>query len=255
MHGICTRCEACPIRHAGICSVLNEEEIEKILKISHRLLVKAHQPIFMDDDDASRYFNVVRGIVKLVKTSSDGKQHIVGLLYPPDFLGEPFHTRHTYSAEAATDIELCSFSRTKLESLIDTYPKLERLLLEFTVRELEICRNWNLLLGRKSAYERVASFLHMMAKRVPWIGCETPRHGPVKFYLPFTRAEMADYLGLTLETVSRQLSQLKAKHIIELPKNRDVIVPDLELLAAIAHIDDCSDETGESYSHSALQKL
>lgn len=254
MHGICTRCEACPIRHAGICGVLSEEELDKVLRISRRRLVKAHDSIFIDGDDASLYFNVVRGIVKLVKTSADGKQHIVGLLYPPDFLGEPFHAKHTYSAEAATEVELCCFSRGQLESLIGAYPKLERRLLEFTVHELEICRNWNLLLGRKSSYERVASFLYMMAKRVPWIGCETPRHGPIQFHLPFTRAEMADYLGLTLETVSRQLSQLKSKRIIELPKNREVIIPDLELLSAIGQIDDCSGEN-DNYSHDALKQL
>lgn len=254
MHGICTRCEACPIRHAGICGVLSKDELGEIHQFARRRCVKAHQPIFLDGDDADLYFNIIQGIVKLVKSSTDGKQHIVGLLYPPDFLGEPFHTRHSYSAEAATDVELCSFSRVHLEKLINTYPKLERRILEFTVNELEVCRNWNLLLGRKSSYERVASFLYMMAKRVPWISCETQRDGPIRFHLPFTRAEMADYLGLTLETVSRQLSHLKFKRIIELPTNREVIIPDLELLAAIGHIDDCSGQT-DSYDHKALRQL
>jgi CRP/FNR family transcriptional regulator len=236
----------------GICGVLNKDELGRLLQISRRRSVKAHESIFMDGDKASLYFNVVRGIVKLVKTSSEGKQHIVGLLYPPDFLGEPFHAKHTYSAEAATDVELCCFSRSQMEALMEASPKLERRLLEFTVHELEICRNWNLLLGRKSSYERVASFLYMMAKRIPWIGCETPRRGPIQFYLPFTRAEMADYLGLTLETVSRQLSQLKSKRIIELPKNREVIVPDLELLSAVGHIDECDNV---SYDYNSLKQL
>jgi CRP/FNR family transcriptional regulator len=254
MHGICTRCEACPIRHTGICGALGSEELDQLRKISRRRLVKAHEAIFTDGDNASLYFNVVRGIVKLVKTTPEGHQHIVGLLYPPDFLGEPFNSKHKYSAEAATEVELCSFSRIQLETLMETHPKLERRLLEFTVNELEVCRNWNMLLGRKSSYERVASFLYMMAKRVPWIGCETPKHGPIRFELPFTRAEMADYLGLTFETVSRQFSRLKAEKIIELPKNRQVVIRDLDLLSAVGHVDDGSGKP-DSYNYGVLQHL
>ncbi|NJM34443.1 MAG: Crp/Fnr family transcriptional regulator [Rhodomicrobium sp.] len=211
MHGVCTRCEACPIRQAGICGILSDEELTKLGRVARRRHIKAHQPIFLDGDDADQYFNVVEGIVKLVKTSPDGKQHIVGLMYPPDFLGEPLNRQHSYTAEAATDVELCSFPRSQFEALIDAHPKLERRLLELTVHELEICRNWTLLLSRKSSYERVASFLYMMAKRVPAMGCAPRPDGPISIVLPFTRSEMADYLGLTLETVSRQMSRLKAK--------------------------------------------
>jgi CRP/FNR family transcriptional regulator len=222
---------------------MSDEELAKLAKVARRRHVKAHQPIFLDGDDADQYFNVIDGIVKLVKTSADGKQHIVGLMYPPDFLGEPLSRKHNYTAEAATDVELCSFPRAHFDALIQTYPKLERRLLEVTVHELEICRNWTLLLSRKSSYERVASFLYMMARRAPTIGCAPRPDEPIRLALPFTRSEMADYLGLTLETVSRQMSRLKAKRVIELPTNRDVIIPDLELLSALGHIDSCADKT------------
>ncbi len=239
MHGIRTRCETCPIRHAGICGALADNAISEISKISRRRLVKAHEPIFQDGDEADQYFNVVKGIVKLVKTSSDGEQHIVGLIYPPDFLGELFSKKRSYAAEAATDVELCSFPKQQLEALFAKHPQLERKLLEFTIHELQICRNWTLLLSRKSSYERVASFLYMLAKRAPLTRCGAGDNRPIEFHLPFTRSEIADYLGLTLETVSRQFSRLKTKRIIDLPSNREIVVPDLELLALVGHIDDC----------------
>jgi CRP/FNR family transcriptional regulator len=107
-----------------------------------------------------------------------------------------------------------------------------------TVRELDICRDWTLLLGRKCSYERVAGFLLMMARRIPQSAAGA---NSAHFELPFTRAEMADYLGLTLETVSRQFSQLKRKRLIALPSSRDITIPDIELLAAVAQMETCSE--------------
>ncbi len=242
MHGVCARCEMCPIRHRSVCGVLSDEELSTLSKMSRRKLVQAHHPIFHEGDEADQYFNVVRGIIKLVKTLTDGHQHIIGLVYPPEFLGEPWHIMRSYSAEAATDVELCGFPRAPFEKLMDSNQKFKHTLFEFTLRELDICRNWTLLLARKSAHEKVASFLYMIASRVPVAGCKDCGEVPVHFHLPFTRAEMADYLGLTLETVSRQLSQLKAKKVIEMSSSRDLLIPDLELLAAIGRIDSCTGE-------------
>jgi CRP/FNR family transcriptional regulator len=243
MHGTCSRCEACPVRHKSICGVLSDDELGKLAKISRRKVVKAHNPVFMDGDDADQYFNVIDGIVKLVKTLPDGKQHIVGLMYPTDFLGQPLSRQHKYTAEAATDVELCCFPRAPFEALLAENPKLERRIFEFTVRELDICRDWTLLLGRKSSYERVASFLYMIARRMSVSGCKCIEGGDeLHFRLPFTRAEIADYLGLTLETVSRQLSRLKNKKIIELRTSREISIANLDLLAAVAQIDACQDD-------------
>jgi CRP/FNR family transcriptional regulator len=218
---------------------LTDDELAKLQKIARRKLVKTHQPIFRDGEAADQYFNIVKGVVKLVKTLEDGKQHIVGLMYPPDFLAQPLEDRHTYSAEAATDVELCCFPRAPFDALLSSQPRLERKILEFTLRELDICRDWTLLLGRKSSYERVASFLYMVARRATLIGCSGEDRHSVRFELPFTRSEIADYLGLTLETVSRQFTQLKAKKIIFLPTHREIVVPEMELLAAVGHIDHC----------------
>src|SRR5262249_47503346 len=120
-----------------------------------------------------------------------------------------------------------------------SHPELERQIFIMTVRELDICRDWTLLLGRKCSYERVAGFLLMMARRVPQI--DSGGVNSAHFELPFTRGEMADYLGLTLETVSRQFSLLRRKRLIALTSSRDIMIPDVELLAAVAQIESCSE--------------
>jgi CRP/FNR family transcriptional regulator len=222
-----------------VCAVLQEDELAELSRVSRRRHLAPHEPIFAEGEEAGSYFSVVRGIVKLVKTLADGEQHIVGLMYPPDFLVQALAARHTCSAEAATEVELCVFPRAAFDTTLRNNAKLERRLLEFTLRELEICRDWTLLLGRKSAYERVASFLYVMSRKAALDGCGDDNPFAVVFHLPFTRAEMADYLGLTLETVSRQLSRLKAHDVIELREHRMVAVPNLELLSAVARIDSC----------------
>jgi len=241
MHGIRARCDSCLVRCDGICAALDKESRAELLRLSRRKTVPPHHPIFRDGDLADHYYNITSGIVKLVKTLADGQQHIVGLLYPTDFMGQSLNKHHTYAAESATDAELCSYPRAPFEQFLQRHPELERQIFHATIRELDLCRDWTLLLGRKCSYERVAGFLLMMARRAPRKSPEQPTNY-IHFELPFTRAEMADYLGLTLETVSRQFSHLKKKQVIDLPSSRDIIIPDIELLSLVAQIESCSED-------------
>ncbi len=243
MHSILPRCDACTVRYRGICGALGQEERAQLLKLSRRKAISGHQVIFRDGDEADHYFNIVSGVVKLVKTLADGHQHIIGLLYPPDFMGQSLNKYHTYSAEAATEVELCAFPKSTFDAFVKTHAELERQIFHTTLRELDLCRDWTLLLGRKCSYERVAGFLLMMATRIPQTDVQRAQQdakNSVHFELPFTRAEIADYLGLTLETVSRQFSHLKKKNLIGLPSSRDITIPDIELLSAVAQIEHCS---------------
>jgi CRP/FNR family transcriptional regulator len=239
MHGLRARCENCQASCDGICAALGNEARADLLRISRRKTVPAHQAIFRDGDLSDNYYNITSGIVKLVKTLADGHQHIVGLLYPADFMGQSLNKHHTYAAESATDVELCAYPRAPFEHFLTSHPELERQIFHATIRELDLCRDWTLLLGRKCSYERVAGFLLMMARRASRKGLDEQKNY-VHFELPFTRAEMADYLGLTLETVSRQFSQLKKKEVIALPSSRDIIIPDIELLSLVAQMESCS---------------
>jgi CRP/FNR family transcriptional regulator len=245
MHSLRARCENCQASCDGICAALDTESRADLLRISRRKTVPAHQAIFRDGDLSDNYYNITSGIVKLVKTLADGHQHIVGLLYPADFMGQSLNKHHTYAAESATDVELCAYPRAPFEHFLVSHPELERQIFHATIRELDLCRDWTLLLGRKCSYERVAGFLLMMARRSP---NKDKLKNYMHFELPFTRAEMADYLGLTLETVSRQFSQLKKKKVIALPSSRDIIIPDIELLSLVAQIESCSQDFDERQS-------
>ncbi len=193
--------------------------------------------IFRDGDEAISFATIVSGVVKLIKTTAEGERHIIGLVYAPEFLGHTFGETHRFSAAAATEVDMCTFPRASFNRLLLEFPEMERWLFEFTVRELDISRDWTLMLGRKSSYERVASLLLIIARRSRNAGCTPIAENYAQFELPLTRSELADYLGLTLETVSRKISRLKRKGLIELRTTREIVVPDIELLASVANME------------------
>ena len=232
MNAHATRCGTCAIRHKAVCDGLTDQELQKLNRIAHRKIVPAGRGIIDESADAEIYGNILSGVVKLTKSISDGRQHIVGLLFPPDFLGRAFRADNPYFAQAATDVELCVFSAKGFEALLAEHPGLEHRLLQYTLGKLDAAQEWMLLLARKSAEERVASFLLMIARRVPQIGCGAAGSHGVRFHLPLARADIADCLGLTLETVSRHMTKLKTRGVIELRSAREIEVPDMNALEA-----------------------
>ena len=232
------RCEHCPVRHQAVCGAMDEVQIKKLAQISHRKKLHPGQTIISDETPVDFFANVVSGAVKLSKTLPDGRQQIVGLLFAPDFLGRAFSKSNPYTAEAVTEVEICTFPNAAFERLVGEYPGLLQRLFQHTLDELDAARDWMLLLGRKTAEEKVASFLHMLARRSLTIGCQHGgNNGLANFELPLTRADMADYLGLTIETVSRQLTRLKTANVIKLNTNRLISVPDVDRLARVAGLE------------------
>jgi CRP/FNR family transcriptional regulator, anaerobic regulatory protein len=231
-----TRCDSCAIRHRAVCEALDRSELMALNRISSRKLVQKGQTILSEGGERSLFANIVSGVVKLTKSLDDGRQHIVGLLFAPDFLGRAYRPDNPYFAEAATEVELCVFSAAGFERIMQAHPSLEQRLLQLTLSELDASHEWMLLLARKTAAEKVASFLLMLAKRAPNIGCSHSANEPsIRIDLPLSRAEIADCLGLTIETVSRQMTKLKTAKIIELLNYREIAVPDLTRLQQAAH--------------------
>ncbi len=229
------RCSTCAIRHKAVCDALSQDEIQALNRISRRRFVPSGQVILGEGDAHTLFANIVSGVVKLTKTLEDGRQHIIGLLFATDFLGRAFRKDNPYFAEAVTDVELCAFPPAGFEKLLEAHPGLEHRLFQFTLTELDACQEWMLLLARKKAEERVASFLLMIAKRIPNIGCaHSEKPGEIRFQLPLSRAEIADCLGLTIETVSRQITRLKTKGVIELINYREIVIPDTPALRRAA---------------------
>lgn len=229
------KCDHCVIRHKSICAALSEDELVSMNRIARQRMIPAGQTISSDREPDTAFANIVSGVVKLTKTMADGRQQIVGLQFAPDFLGRTYSEANPFSVETATDVELCSFPKKEFESVLKKFPGMEHRLFADTLNELDAARDWMLLLGRKTAQEKVTTFLLLLARRAPNIGCshsEDIRFA--QFHLPLTRADIADYLGLTLETVSRQMTRLRKIGAIELAENRSVIVPNIDQLEELA---------------------
>ena len=222
-------CRSCEARHKGICGALNSEQLVRLNRYSSQRGVGAGSELIGDEEEVSTYANILSGVIKLSKTMADGRQQIVGLQFAPDFLGRPFHSSSHVSAEAGSDVKLCTFPKSLIETMIAEQPELEHRLHRQALRELDEAREWMLTLGRKTAAEKVASFLHMIARNVD-PDRDLTGSGPATFDLPLTRADIADFLGLTIETVSRQITKLRKAGIIEIENNRHVIVPEMERL-------------------------
>lgn len=221
-------CRACEARHRGICGALTPRELTELSRYTATRNAPAGTRLYADADQVTNYANILAGVVKLTKIMPDGRQQIVGLQFAPDFMGRPFQRERRIDAEAATDISVCSFPKSALDRLIRASPELEHRLLEQALRELDEAREWMVTLGRKTAAEKVASFLLLIASHID--PAEESGNGPVSFELPLTRSDIADFLGLTIETVSRQLTRFRKDGVISVENNRQVTVADLSRL-------------------------
>jgi CRP/FNR family transcriptional regulator, anaerobic regulatory protein len=190
---------------------------------------QAGQPIIWAGDRMEFVGSVVSGIATLTQTMEDGRRQMVGLLLPSDFVGRPGRATAAFDVTATTDLVMCCFRKKPFEDLMSSTPHIAQRLLEMTLDELDAAREWMLLLGRKTAREKIASLVLIIARRDAALYLRRGG-GKTAIDLPLTREEMADYLGLTLETVSRQISALRKDGVIELEGNRHVRIPDMDRL-------------------------
>ncbi|HBZ43609.1 MAG TPA: transcriptional regulator [Maritimibacter sp.] len=230
-------CSQCPIRHRAVCSRCEPDELETLENIKYYRTYEAGQPILWSGDHMEFVASVVTGIATLSQAMEDGRTQMVGLLLPSDFIGRPGRERAPFDVVAVSDVTLCCFRRRPFEEMMTQTPHIGQRLLEMTLDELDSAREWMLVLGRKTAREKIASLVLIIARRDSSLRRKLPADG-MTFDLPLTREAMADYLGLTLETVSRQISALRKTGTIRLEGKRHVIVPDLDALIS---------ETGDDY--------
>ena len=225
-------CLDCPVRLLAICGILASEELRKFKTSGATVRRAAGETIFFEGDVASHVYNLTSGVLRLSKLLPDGRRQIAGFLFPGDFLGITMEDEHAFTAEAITPATLCQFSRPRFDGFVDTHPHLERRLYAIAAHELAAARQQVVLLGRKTAAERVASFLLMLdARRISASGSEA-LEGDIN--LPMSRADIADFLGLRIETISRELSALKASRLIRLTTTQTIRFVDRERLEQLA---------------------
>jgi CRP/FNR family transcriptional regulator len=223
-------CIACEARDRGICAALDAAQLVALARTSTKKRLEAGAELVGDAEATEGYANILSGVVKLIKGMPDGREQIVGLQFAPDFLGRPFQSESAVCAQAATNVVVCSFPKRAVEALIKQSPQLEHSLLKQTLRELDEARNWMLTLGRKSALEKVASYLLLIANYIH--PADHSHSEAVAFDLPMSRLEIADFLGLTIETVSRQLTKLRIDGVIEVRQARHIVLDNPSRLKA-----------------------
>ncbi len=222
-------CSACAVRDLTLCTTLEEPELAEMAAIVTTMELSPGDPLFDEAEPAEHLFNVTAGAVKVYKLLADGRRQMTGFLFPGDFLGLANEETYAYSAEAITHTALCRFPRRKLERLLQKYPKMEHRLLGLASHELAVAQEQMLLLGRKTAREKIASFLLMLSRRSVQRG---QNGNPVA--VPMSRNDIGDYLGLTTETVSRTFTQLRQGGSINLLQGGKVELADRARLEDIA---------------------
>lgn len=221
-------CADCNVRERAICQSLCEADLETLNPLGRRMTIERGQTLQWQGEESLLVGNVLEGVLKLSSSSADGREQTLGIMFPSDFIGRPFSEKSHHSIVALTDARVCLFPRSVFDEFAREHPDLEHRLLERTLTDLDRTREWMVLLGRKSATERVAAFLLEMADR---LGAED---GGLRFELPFGRQEIADLLGITIETVSRQITRLREDGVIATPDRRSIVVVDRAALLECA---------------------
>lgn len=227
-------CADCSVRNRALCGTLSDAELVALNRIGHRRKLAPGEMLALAGDRADLCGNVLSGALKLTAETADGREQIVGTLFPSDFIGRPFAERVDFTVTALTASEICSFPRGPFERVMADHAALERELLDHAFSVLAVARAQMLTLARRSAREKVAGFLLDMASRDDVRASRAIARGPVTLALPLNRGQIADLLGLTIETVSRQLTKLKAAGLIALPSARGVTIRNEAALRAIA---------------------
>ena len=204
-------CGDCSVRPFSICASLDKMEMLEFENLGRHAHFAPCETVFAEEEITASFYNVLDGVMRLYKLLPDGRRQIVGFALPGDFLGMTVSGRNNFSADAISEVEVCRFSKVSFQRFAEDKPHLLRRINELAIRELAQAREHMVLLGRRSAEEKVATFL------VGWRDRLARQNGAsATLPLPMSRQDIADYLGLTIETVSRTFTKLERDGVIEI---------------------------------------
>jgi len=208
-------CIDCSVRQFSLCAALDRAELRELEHLGRHVHFASCETVFAQEELTTSFYNLLEGVMRLYKLLPDGRRQIVGFALPGDFLGMTASARHSFSADAIGPVTICRFSRAAFARFIQDKSHLLRRINELAVRELSQAQDHMVLLGRRSAEEKVATFLLGWRDRLGRLG------GAAKTVpLPMSRQDIADYLGLTIETVSRTFTKLERDGVIEILPGR-----------------------------------
>jgi len=207
--------------NSALAGELASDDLDALAKIGIKLRFARNETVFSEGDDADYSYRVVRGAIRLCKHLADGRRQIADIVLPGDYCGFLYLERHRFTAEAASDVEVIAYPQRQVEAIAERMPSMRRRLTCFLSRRLMNMQDHLIMLGRQTAKERVIGFLVRLAESA------NAKDGSA-VDLPVTRQDIADYLGLTIETVSRVLTSLKTARLITLPNLHQFTMPNLE---------------------------
>ena len=208
------------------------EAMDRVQSGSTSRAIKPGETLFNEGDDARYLYEVVTGVVRVTRVTIFGRRQVIAFGFPGDILGFPHNGRYHTDCDVIGAGEVRVHPRRVLDACTDD-PALHRYLMNAAMGEISGMQDHFLMLGRKSASEKVAAFLSVLLSRIGTIS-----GGVGQLHLPMCRSDIADFLGLTTETVSRMISQFRAAGVIALETAQDVIVLDPRALRDLSEQDD-----------------
>jgi CRP/FNR family transcriptional regulator len=223
-------CDTCPVRDRAACAALREDERGELSRIGHHQTLSRGETLFAANDEPAHCATLISGALKISSFGEDGTERILSLVHPAGFIGEMFAPIADHEVIALTDSRLCVFSKRDYEQAVERFPALGRALLRRSAEDLFESRALIDLMGRRSSQQKVAGMLLSLARAAS----DSPCHAAALFDLPLTRGEMAGMLGLTIETVSRQLTRLEKDGVIRRDGLRGIELADAARLGMLA---------------------
>jgi CRP/FNR family transcriptional regulator, anaerobic regulatory protein len=225
--GCASVCAQCRVRLYAVCSAMSEDEIADLEVLAHHIDVAPRSPLFLAGDKARFVYTVTSGAIRLQRDLADGRRQVIGFAMPGDFIGLSLDEDYHFSADALVHTSLCRFDRDEFTDLSRQKKSLLQRLHLAATHELTIAQDHMVVLGRRRAEERVAAFLLRWRERQARVSGRS-----VTVSLPMGRQDIADHLGLTIETVSRILARwMRERIILDVPGS--VRILDQERLSSI----------------------
>lgn len=222
-------CASCVARHLAMCAGLQADELSHLARYVTRRKLTAGQSLFQEADPADSVFTVTSGVFKQYKLLADGRCQVTGFYFAGDLIGLPESADYPVSAEALTPASVCGFPRGRITDLVGSYPSLASAVILKLQREVTTAQEQMLSLGRLSAEERIAGFLLGLLEKAPDVVNDD---GSLSLHM--RRADIADYLGLTVETVSRSFTKLRNAGVIGADRGGAVEIRSRDRLESIA---------------------
>lgn len=213
---LCGKCTSCVIHNRSVCHAASPEALAQLNRISHIRKYPRGTVIQGQGEVSDVVGNIIEGVVKLSSASASGDDHIVGLLFPSDFFGRLFAEESQFAYEAVTDVTLCAMNKSGFERFLIDHPEVEHEMLKAKLDELDAVREWSAITNGHTTMQRVATLLFVFSLRSKNQHREHGNPSNPVVHVPLSRRDIADYLGTTPETLSRNIQTLAREKVIRI---------------------------------------